>query len=89
MSLVMLEPLNSVNTYAYQGVYAELDALVQLDPVLAHHDEWFSEESRTIERNTKGALKRVYHIVRQQDFLFKMLTVLFILQSVGMYFFFQ
>jgi hypothetical protein len=89
MNSVMLDPLNSVNAYAYQGVYAELDALVQAEQAVHTHDQWFSEESRTIERSTKGALKRVYRIVRQQDFLFKMLTLLFILQSVGMYFFFQ
>jgi hypothetical protein len=87
MCSVMLEPLNTFNTYAYQGIYAELDVFVQ--PEACQKNEWFSEESRSMELSTKGALKRVYRIVRQQDFLFKMLTLLFILQSVGMYFFFQ
>ncbi|MFN9691746.1 MAG: hypothetical protein ACK551_06585 [Vampirovibrionales bacterium] len=87
MSSMILEPLNTMHTYAYQGVYAELEVLVQEEQML--YGEWFCEESRAIERNTKGALRQVYRIVRQQGFLFKMLTLLFILQSVGMYFFFQ
>ncbi|MCE2929985.1 MAG: hypothetical protein LW809_01175 [Vampirovibrionales bacterium] len=90
MNSVLLEPLH---TYAlkgaYKGVYAELDAFVQDDPCIQTQNEWFSEESRSIERDTKGLLLQFYRIVRQQDLLFKMLAVLFSLQSIGIYFCFQ
>jgi hypothetical protein len=87
MHSVTLEPLTALNTYAYQGVYAQLDALIQEETLSS--DPWFSEESRSIEEDTKGALKQVYRIVCQQDFFFKMLAVLLVFHAVGLYFLFQ
>ena len=90
MSSLILEPLNT-STYpcAYQGVYADLEIFVQEPDSSSVEDEWFSEESRTIERNAKGIVKRVLWVLHQQDFLFKLLVFLFLGQSLGAYFFFQ